>query len=579
APPVAPLEKPDRPGETRVEIGGLWQAPARELITLAKELGRLDDLAARVEACEAWNRQDQRGRLALLAMIRAAQGREDEAAACLKDLAPLLAQVGKDDPDWSRWPELLAAASLLDRPKLRAPALALLDFLVKEQIQKGHRGGLWQNWAQHERARALMLASSEAPRLSEHADPRVPGWSRVTLGTAASRGGGRPLPLWTVAQGEAKHAPGHHHDFLYFNTPLRGDFQIDCELTSFGWREGRLSYGGLMVFVLYDRKRYELSHYGRALGGGIIDPPLPEVKDYYPYRLVVRGGKYEAYVGDRKIFERRLSDEPDPWLAIYVRDSLTGGARHLRISGNPTIPDQLHLSSLSDLTGWLAEYYEESIGRPNASWEKRGEEIYGRCLAGATPPTPEPSYAYALAGGIISAQPQSLGVPPGSKQESVLQYHRPMLEDGEIAYEFYYEPGKVLVHPALDRLTFLLAPEGVQIHWMTDDKHDRTGLAPDNATIEPRNRKGPTALPLQANAWNRLVLALKGDTVSLTLNETLVYQRDLELTNQRNFGLFHYADETEVRVRNVVYRGDWPRSLPMDRDLLAAPSGSNGEKP
>ena len=35
----------------------------------------------------------------------------------------------------------------------------------------------------------------------------------------------------------------------------------------------------------------------------------------------------------------------------------------------------------------------------------------------------------------------------------------------------------------------------------------------------------------------------------------------IEPVNQRTFGLFHYADLTEVRVRNVTYQGNWPRSL------------------
>jgi hypothetical protein len=53
----------------------------------------------------------------------------------------------------------------------------------------------------------------------------------------------------------------------------------------------------------------------------------------------------------------------------------------------------------------------------------------------------------------------------------VLQYHRPMLEDGEIEYEFYFDPDRVMVHPALDRLAFLIEPESVAIHWMTDAQY------------------------------------------------------------------------------------------------------------
>ncbi len=48
------------------------------------------------------------------------------------------------------------------------------------------------------------------------------------------------------------------------------------------------------------------------------------------------------------------------------------------------------------------------------------------------------------------------------------------------------------------------------------------------------------------------------------INDQLVYERTIETTNQREFGLFHFADETEARVRNVFYRGDWPRALPSE---------------
>ena len=137
-----------------------------------------------------------------------------------------------------------------------------------------------------------------------------------------------------------------------------------------------------------------------------------------------------------------------------------------------------------------------------------------------------------------------------------------MLEDGEITYEFFHEPGKTIAHPALGRLAFLLEPDGVKVHRLTDAKHERTGLSPDNAGVEPENRRGPSSLPLKARDWNKLVLSLAGDKVALRLNGQLIYERTLEPTNQRFFGLFHYADETEVRVRKVNYRGEWPRSLP-----------------
>jgi hypothetical protein len=121
-----------------------------------------------------------------------------------------------------------------------------------------------------------------------------------------------------------------------------------------------------------------------------------------------------------------------------------------------------------------------------------------------------------------------------------------------------------MTHPALDRLVFLLEPDGVKVHWLTDAQYDRSGLSPDNAADEPAHRRGPGRLPLKPGAWNRVELALTGDTVSLTLNDVLVYERPIESANQRLFGFFHFADETEVWVRDVVFRGNWPRTIPAE---------------
>ena len=57
--------------------------------------------------------------------------------------------------------------------------------------------------------------------------------------------------------------------------------------------------------------------------------------------------------------------------------------------------------------------------------------------------------------------------------------------------------------------------------------------------------------------------------MTLRLNGVEVYQHLLESTNQRTFGLFHYTDDTGVRVRNLVYRGDWPKALPPTGELFA----------
>jgi Tol biopolymer transport system component len=146
--------------------------------------------------------------------------------------------------------------------------------------------------------------------------------------------------------------------------------------------------------------------------------------------------------------------------------------------------------------------------------------------------------------------------------ESLLRYQRPLVEDGSIEYDFVYVPGRFEAHPALDRLVFLLAPNGVRIHWLTDGKFDRSLVTPDHAVVEPENQRGPGQLPLKEYTWNHLKLSIEGQSVSLELNGQLIYERELESTNLRTFGLFRYGDRNELQVRDVRMRGDWPKSVP-----------------
>src|SRR5207244_263128 len=90
---------PSVAGATTVS-GGNLEAPALELVATAKELGKLDELARRVEKLPAPSAQAQRDRVALLACIRTSQERDAEAAELLTRLLPLLSKVGPGRPRW-----------------------------------------------------------------------------------------------------------------------------------------------------------------------------------------------------------------------------------------------------------------------------------------------------------------------------------------------------------------------------------------------------------------------------------------------------------------------------------------------
>ena len=394
-----------------------------------------------------------------------------------------------------------------------------------EQARKASRNGLWEH---HVESLRSLARNPDRPAFA------APGWSPVTHATAESRGRGEPPAHWTASDSGFTHDAGHANDFLYLNTPLRGDFQVDCELTARQGRELRLSNCGTSVGPKHDMKEVEVMNLGRELAAVAIHPPLAPPGDWYRYRLVVRGDRATSFVNDRKVHEWPLSADRDPWLALHSAAGLNGSVRHVKISGEPTVPESLDLSAPPDLAGWTADSYHETLTGQEPDWKKLGSEIVGQARRGW----------------------------PGSRQESVLRYNRPLLEDGTITYEFFYVPGKVLTHPAIDRLTFLLEPQGVKTHWLTDAPYERTNLTSDNTSAEPEARREPASLSLKPDAWNKVVLTLKGDKATLTLNGDQVAERLLEPTNQRVFGLFHYADETEARVRNMTYRGEWPKTLP-----------------
>lgn len=541
APPVAP--KP-LPAGRRVASGGELEAPALELVVLAKKLGKLDELAERIE--QAKEPSLARGRLAMLALVRTAQERDEPARKALEDLGRLIAPLPLNEPIWRRWPELVAAQGTMIRPALRQAALALLDIQVKkleESIVRLIPLSDRDSWLAHVRQTraSVQVLSLPSPHRPFGDDPSLKFWDTVSHTSAKMRGLGAPRTHWYVGDGIVQHYPGHSQDCLYLRTPLAGDFEVSCELTSFGWREAQLAYGGLRLDLAQSLKRYNLLSFARLIRAVDIDPPLADLGPWYKFRLTVHGDTYTVHINDRKLCEEPLPFNPDPWLMLYAEHSNTASIRNLKIRGTPRVPESLALSASPDLAGWLS--YDES------DWRKRGEEITND----GSRPVQDPD------------QPTQ----PRTWQEKALHYHRPLLEDGEIDYDFYFEPGKVLVHPAVDRLVFLLEPQGVRIHWLTDGNQERTGLTPDNAADEPKNRRGPSMLPLKAKTWNHMKLSLSGDTIILHLNGSVIYERKLESTNQRTFGLFHYADETSVRVRNVSYRGQWPRRLPDADELWA----------
>lgn len=108
-------------------------------------------------------------------------------------------------------------------------------------------------------------------------------------------------------------------------------------------------------------------------------------------------------------------------------------------------------------------------------------------------------------------------------------------------------------------MVFCLQTDGVRIHWLTDGPFDRTDLSPENMSGVLPGINSPPPLPLNPGAWNQLTIAVNEQLATLHLNGQRICEAKIDTSNDRVFGLFHFANQTEARVRNVTMRGNWPR--------------------
>ena len=246
--------------------------------------------------------------------------------------------------------------------------------------------------------------------------------------------------------------------------------------TTYGRREVWLAYGAIAIDPRGTGDSVARTGMGRTETHLTISPPIPDWGHWIDYRIEVREGNLSAFANGQKFHTERLSEHVDPWLVLGAgHPHYEGAVRDLRIGGNPTVPDVLQLSEGPDLFAWRADYYNEPVDAENALWQKRGDEIVGNRFKDA----------------------------PGSTRESILQYHRPILEDGQIDYEFYYSAGKTEVHPAIDRLAFLLEPDGVKLHVLSDAQFSAMDL---HRTTSGRCRQAPRS---RSNCRSRPMVGTK----------------------------------------------------------------------
>jgi len=536
-----PVAKQSSNVDAQLTLGVAVLSPAVDLVEAARSVGKLDELRQRILAANVSidDAQQNYVKATLLFLVNVA--REDFDAATLAFDQVIAQSTNLDSKSVEfRWPALLMLRSAISSSddSIRRHVtefffsifLDLRDFTsdIRRDVLNDH---LRTMYSLHQFIGKVGSVGTRPLSLSEQ-------WIPFGYRDSETRGFGRPTARWHSENGRVQKIAGHEFDYLSFCSPIRGNFEVECDFTTSQGKKFSFMVAGTRFHTSPDRDALVVGNFRKYAAQQKLEKALTKFKETARFRAVVRDGTLTHYMNGEPVLSRQLPEEYNPWVAIRSWRRSLGTVSDFRITGEPVIPDAINLTGDPELSGW-APYFEGGFGAGKGNWQPTDDGQGGTAILGITRPEYE-----------------------GSAVQKLLRYCRPVAEDGIIDYEFYYKKGEACVHPAFDRVAFLLDPAGVKIHWITDRRYERFARDPANVAEEPENRVGPAKLPLLENAWNRLKIDVTDNTVQLALNGQAIYQRELEASNQRTFGFFHYADRTEAKVRNVVWRGEWPKQLP-----------------
>ncbi|MCA9083301.1 MAG: DUF1583 domain-containing protein [Planctomycetaceae bacterium] len=562
--------------DTTAESGSRLESPVLQLIRLAKELGRLDSIRARLETAAKQSGESDLNLLAMLVIIDCDQQQVETAAARLTSIFDRLSQ-SSSPVDASMMPILLMAGIAGEHDSLRPIARDLvLHLMVKSaatlsdaewklpQRLLTRLAESLQDVAQNAEPPADAEAEADTEAEAASADHQAgdnesttlrtlsasdTGWRSFAVSSAEATGCGYPTGNWIWDGTALRKWTIHHRDYLCFQSPLTGHYSLEFDAAAFSMNNIQPGVGSFWA-----RTSHALDHVLTGLTNSgaqqtiVLEPPLTKGRPQCHGRVVVTDRHVEFRVNGRLVTSCELSPGHSPWLTFAHPIRQLCELRNARISGQPVIPSTISLSGDPELSGWVPWFSGDDS--TTAGWSLRST------------PTEPPM--------LSSLRRKDLA--DGAASESLLQYYRPMLEDGTIRYQFYFEPGLVHVHPALGRMVFLLEPDGIRRHQVTNGHFDVQARDPLNSVSLNSNplSNASMATVLKPGEWNTAELRIQRDIIRLSLNGRLVLQEPIDIGNSRHFGLFHYADQTEARVKDVQWSGSWPTELPpADQQPLA----------
>ena len=558
-------------GQTEVPTDRLAQAlvdcpesswilsPAIDLVASAAELGQLDELARRVNRFASSARQPHRAQQALLCLIEITRGDVLAATQRMEERFSWQREQLAQDLARDLWPDLLILWTAASRPETAHlvtedlfgvyPSLGLYCEDLESDLIQDYLSFL-QGRCRDARRRAEHAASLTAPGslITAATAEQFDVFARVDANT---HGSARPLTRFHIGSGTAHKISGHESDYLAFRTPIVGEFEVSGEIATHAGAFTELMVHGLAVQPVDSGKQVRFSNDAKGNRVVGIQPPLEQLESHSHVRAAFGSNGVTHFFNGRPLYQSPPVETGSPWIGLRSWRRTESLVQNLQLAGSPSVPDSIDLVTHDSLFGW-ASYSDPDSEQGQGSWTS----IVG------------PDQVRQL----VSGDP--VGV-RGCFDEDLIRYVRPLSWDAIVQYEFFHDPGKAAVHPAFGRSVYLLTPEAVRLHRLTDGRYERSHLRPDNASQLQDLPDAPPGLPLRTG-WNHVELRIKQDKLSLWLNSRQVARDTLTPEHARNFGLFRYRDQTRAVVRNVRLTGDWPPAVPpVPMQPLASPVVAN----
>ena len=515
-------------------------SPVFDLLDLAEKTGQLRELADHLDRLDSHaashSESQNRSYWAMRSLVGLAMNDAEIAGEALQRLMELV-RTAPQTVARDQWPELLVACRGLQRHASHDSVPELINLLNERQSQRpptldeGAVRGLVCSLI----GQVRWQADAVGPAAS-HRETELQEWIPATGSSAWSRGSGYAPLVWRRnSRNEIQHVSGHSDDLLLYQSPLRGDFEITGDVSGHG--QTQLMLSGQILGAIDGTQRAA----GTFRSGGIanlVQPPLLWHSPWVRFRAQFTGDQCRLTLNGRQVSEYSVSHERDPWIGFHSRWWTSAAVRHVQIVGSPQIPKSVMLSTSPSLEGWKA-YGRQSVGFESADWQCDQDAAGHNQITGRRATELD-----------------------GTHVESLLRYVRPLRSGDAIEYDFFLDASTGPTHPTLGTTAFIIQPEGIMLHEVTDSEYDQTELPPDNLSVPTGESLGRVSVPLKSNAWNRLRLERDGELAKLSLNGKDVLHHHMGKSAHLPFGLFYFADRTQAQVRDVVLHGGWPTELP-----------------